>query len=569
MFIKYLAGVADGCPPALKVSGMSMLQDLPRLCLVWLLLAASGQATAQTQQPGSGVPQRNTEPERFEAGDAEINPRIVGGTPANPGQWASVVALFKRDAFEGRMSVCGGTLISRRFVLTAAHCVDRETPENIFFREGATDLSVAGRTLQAARIIVHPDYRRPSRTRPMHNDMALIELALDAQSPPQALLANSAIATAVKPGSLSTVVGFGATEQTRGFTGFSGAGSDYLLQVDVPIVSQPRCIRRYGAENITAATICAGLEQGGQDSCQGDSGGPLFMALRTGQMAQVGVVSWGAGCARPNAFGVYASVGHFEAWVRNHVPDATFADAAPPPDSTASPLPVAAPAPVTNPPASTPAAPVVAAAPAPVTKPAPAPAVAAAPARPDPTAVPVQPPAPAPQIILTDEELASLVGPVEAVPPSQMAQVSIDTDTGTQIKVGSTIRIKVRSSMAGQLVVYNQNAEGKAYQVFPNRFSRPQAPGKSVTEVAAGQTIAIPGPSDGFQMRLAPPTGRNRLIAVVMPVQAKLAEAVAAQSDMRSFDNLTRGLQRVAATDPSPPAPTRRAVGILTYEIVP
>ena len=56
--------------------------------------------------------------------------------------------------------------------------------------------------------------------------------------------------------------------------------------------------------------ICAGLRQGTKDSCQGDSGGPLFQKIED-KWVEVGLVSWGIGCARANAPGVYTRVGNY------------------------------------------------------------------------------------------------------------------------------------------------------------------------------------------------------------------------------------------------------------------
>jgi secreted trypsin-like serine protease len=64
--------------------------------------------------------------------------------------------------------------------------------------------------------------------------------------------------------------------------------------------------------------ICAGLEEGTRDSCQGDSGGPLIASDKTGCPWQVGVVSWGYGCAEKNAYGVYTRVSHHAGWIQKH-----------------------------------------------------------------------------------------------------------------------------------------------------------------------------------------------------------------------------------------------------------
>ena len=73
-----------------------------------------------------------------------------------------------------------------------------------------------------------------------------------------------------------------------------------------------------GQEFRRSYSICAGLDEGGRDSCQGDSGGPMVVMVN-GQPVQTGIVSWGAGCARPNQAGVYSSVRYFQSWINSIV----------------------------------------------------------------------------------------------------------------------------------------------------------------------------------------------------------------------------------------------------------
>jgi secreted trypsin-like serine protease len=86
-----------------------------------------------------------------------------------------------------------------------------------------------------------------------------------------------------------------------------------MLKATVPFISDATC-RAYGGlySNLVAGEeICAGFASGGVDTCQGDSGGPMFRRDNAGAWIQVGIVSWGEGCARPNAPGVYSEVSTF------------------------------------------------------------------------------------------------------------------------------------------------------------------------------------------------------------------------------------------------------------------
>ncbi|XP_069690324.1 trypsin-7-like [Periplaneta americana] len=89
-----------------------------------------------------------------------------------------------------------------------------------------------------------------------------------------------------------------------------GRASRILQKVEVPIVEVSRCRSLY-SDQLPEHQICAGYpEEGGKDSCQGDSGGPLVVGGR-----QIGVVSWGYGCAEPRYPGVYTEVSAYRSWI--------------------------------------------------------------------------------------------------------------------------------------------------------------------------------------------------------------------------------------------------------------
>src|SRR5262249_5430779 len=96
------------------------------------------------------------------------------------------------------------------------------------------------------------------------------------------------------------------------------AGSSRLLETAIETVGTAQCKRRYPHATIGSGQICAGLELGGKDSCQGDSGGPLVARDEGGCPRQIGIVSWGDGCAEKEAFGVYTRVSHYADWLQKH-----------------------------------------------------------------------------------------------------------------------------------------------------------------------------------------------------------------------------------------------------------
>ena len=239
-------------------------------------------------------------------------PRIVGGEEAPAGAYPWMTALVANNVAPAAGQFCGGALIHREWVMTAAHCVTSGTqvdpPASIDIVVGLHRLSENNgirRDLQA--IIVHPQWEPAS----YDYDIALLHLAQPIDGVTPVAIVQPSDAPIFAPGQIARVMGWGATA-------WQGTGSDVLLQVDIPIVSQQTCRDSYGADDITDRMLCAGLAGGGKDSCQGDSGGPLVVNDNS-VWKEVGIVSWGQGCAFPDFYGIYARVAVLYAWVTQHV----------------------------------------------------------------------------------------------------------------------------------------------------------------------------------------------------------------------------------------------------------
>jgi len=242
-----------------------------------------------------------------------VAPQIVGGSivTANSLPWQALLQIG------GYM--CGGSLIDEEWVLTASHCVEGMTAGQakvyLGLHDSNTLTTAANPYLQSktvSQIIMHASYNASTTD----YDIALLKLASPAnlttgvQIIPLATTANnSALYTA---GTSLTVSGWGTTSS-------GGATSRYLRKVNVPVVANASCNTMYGG-GITARMMCAGdTVNGGEDSCQGDSGGPLI-GQQNGSYVQVGVVSWGNGCAEAAYPGVYTNVANLHAWVAAQVP---------------------------------------------------------------------------------------------------------------------------------------------------------------------------------------------------------------------------------------------------------
>ncbi len=202
--------------------------------------------------------------------------RIVGGEPALSGSFPFAAAL----ATDSRFQYCGGSVVADRFILTAAHC-----------QVGAGDLALVGSTdLTKARAVRISESRINPKFVPatLDFDVAVAKLEASAGVPTVSLAATATSKDA-------TVIGWGATSE-------GGSTTTLLRQVSVPLWDWEKCRGIY--PSLTSRQLCAG--ESGVDSCQGDSGSSLLTPSTSWQ--QLGIVSYGIGCARPGIPGVYSDL---------------------------------------------------------------------------------------------------------------------------------------------------------------------------------------------------------------------------------------------------------------------
>jgi secreted trypsin-like serine protease len=233
---------------------------------------------------------------------------VVGGQPADPGEYPYQVGLLRHNEpnrFQAQF--CGGSLISRDTVLTAAHCVEDLRAPQLDILAGTHLLSgTAGRRVQARRIRIHPQYDPDTSVA----DLAIVQLPQNLPLGPTIEPVAAAVpadAGLWPPGTEATATGWGDTNP--------GPGTSFptrLHEVEVPVVSDGDCAVSYGPDFHPNEMLCAG--EPGQDTCQGDSGGPLVVP-DGGDWLQIGITSFGLGCGVPGFPGVYTEVDHFTSFI--------------------------------------------------------------------------------------------------------------------------------------------------------------------------------------------------------------------------------------------------------------
>ncbi|XP_042855585.1 transmembrane protease serine 9-like [Penaeus japonicus] len=280
-------------------------------------------STPTTAKPTTAKPTtaKPTEPPTTKCQCGVANPnRIVGGMEVKPAhKYPWHVGLKKRGVMN---YVCGGSIINDRYALTAAHCFfdkdgNRVSDEGLVvgvadhdMYSTSDDISGVTRLVAVEKVILHPSYSSSG----YDYDIALLKLSevLD-------LSKNKELRSVCLPADDSKSYA-GATGIAAGWGRLESGGNqpEKLMEVTLPIL-ETSC----WGKSISERMLCAGYKEGGKDTCQGDSGGPLYV-VESSKHFQVGVTSFGDGCANPNSPGVYARVSKFLDWIKTNTADANY-----------------------------------------------------------------------------------------------------------------------------------------------------------------------------------------------------------------------------------------------------
>ncbi|XP_042138062.2 serine protease 43-like isoform X2 [Peromyscus maniculatus bairdii] len=270
--------------------------------------------------PGSGTPSPTTPKDVLESSSSSpagpFFPEPCGrrimelnhGRPSVVRKWPWQVSLQSRNEH-----VCGGSLISHQWVLTAAHCIYAQEEYTVMLGDNVLNSESENATLVPVQDIVYPS-NFDSQT--MKSDIALALLATPVNY--SSLIQPVCLPGKpfqVKNGTLCWVTGWGhQRENDPVFT------SVPLQEVQQNILLQKHCNRLFQrqlktSENLVMEGMICGRHESGQSPCWGDSGSPL-VCESDNTWIQVGIVSWGINCGQVSVPSVYTDIAEYDEWLK-------------------------------------------------------------------------------------------------------------------------------------------------------------------------------------------------------------------------------------------------------------
>ncbi|XP_037687363.1 transmembrane protease serine 11B-like protein [Choloepus didactylus] len=227
--------------------------------------------------------------------------RIKGGSTAQEGEWPWQASLKKNG-----QHYCGASLISNRYLVTAAHCFKKTQNPNNYTVSFGTKVNPPYMQHNVQKIIIHEDYIPGEH----HDDIAVILLTENVSFKNDVHRVCLPEATQIiPPGEGVVVTGWGALS-------YDGDYPVLLQKAPVKIIDTNTCNAKEAYNGAVSDTmLCAGYMEGNIDACQGDSGGPLVYPNSRNIWYLVGIVSWGDECGKINKPGVYMRVTAYRNWI--------------------------------------------------------------------------------------------------------------------------------------------------------------------------------------------------------------------------------------------------------------
>ncbi|KAK2492271.1 hypothetical protein MC885_019351 [Smutsia gigantea] len=229
--------------------------------------------------------------------------RIADGYPAKKADWPWQASL-QMDGIH----ICGASLISEEWLLTAAHCFDTYKNPRLWMASFGRTLHPPLMRRKVQTIIIHENYAAHKHD----DDIAVVKLSTPVTfSDEVGRVCLPDASFEVLPQSKVFVTGWGALKA-------NGPFPNTLQQVEVEVIRNDICnhINVYGGA-VSRGMICAGFLTGKLDACEGDSGGPLVIAHDGNIWYLIGIVSWGIDCGKENKPGLYTKVTLYRDWIKS------------------------------------------------------------------------------------------------------------------------------------------------------------------------------------------------------------------------------------------------------------
>ncbi|KAF2904020.1 hypothetical protein ILUMI_02157 [Ignelater luminosus] len=242
--------------------------------------------------------------------DVNLKARIVGGVSVSnitDYQFAAAIVEIREESTVDLL-LCGATVISRRWLLTAAHCIDyfedNEDPkESVYITVGNLDWR-KGNKHNLLSWVYHEEFDSST----LDNDIGLIRVKQILSKQYEQAISLASENYEYKPHTKARIVGWGHTN----YSFLHLPSTEMLNRADIHIIEQRRCVdiyKKFGF-TVTDSMFCAGTQEGGKDACKLDSGGAIF---ERGLL--IGIISWGHECAKKDQPGVYVRINCYKNWI--------------------------------------------------------------------------------------------------------------------------------------------------------------------------------------------------------------------------------------------------------------